>query len=245
MRDEAILTPGTVNQYLVDNMYCHSWSIVSSQDYIMKRLPMHTSYKRTPTGYNHVTTPIPYWMSPTMTISDLDDSQRILDCREPVAITVAAKSNPGQRMQAWRVHSLSRNTVIDLDISRNAPYQLRAAQARIFEEYDYRGPVKGSEAKGLSRFFMTIGKDDYVRRGWFFKETLMHAWRRSKLIYCYVFKCPIPGVDFADFMLAVRAFKSNGKFRQTVKALIDNPDNAVDEINTLKAMLTLAKGMGK
>lgn len=69
-------------------------------------------------------------------------------------------------------HLLTSTEILSAPMTnKNATYAARSVQAHVVKVEGYTGPIKGGEARAMSRFLTEIGKPDHVRRCWFMRET--------------------------------------------------------------------------
>lgn len=135
--------------------------------------------------------------------------------------------------------------------NKNATVTARILQADAAKEAGYTGPIKGGEARAMSRFLTELGKPDHVRRCWFMRETEYKrypgtTWEqtltRSRLQGpIYVFKPLVEGFSFQQFMQIVRMYKPGmkGGCRAAIRKAMASPDMEAD-LEILNTLDTLA-----
>ncbi len=145
----------------------------------------------------------------------------------------------------------------DLTVANSDP-QSRVEQAAEFKAAGYGGPVGGGEARALKNLFTELGQPELIKRGWAqvdayaMRKPSRWAMRQAKwsnqqppapkkvatvrLQHCFLFKSPIDGVPFTQFIKLARMYKDDsGKLKVAVKALLANPE-AHKEIESLNAL---------
>lgn len=135
--------------------------------------------------------------------------------------------------------------------NKNATVTARTLQANVAKEAGYTGPIKGGEARAMSRFLTELGKPDHVRRCWFMRDTERvrfagTAWERKWTSTrlqgpIYVFKPLVEGFSFTQFMQIVRMYKPGvkGGCRAAIRKAMLSPDMAAD-LEMLNTLDTLA-----
>lgn len=135
--------------------------------------------------------------------------------------------------------------------NKNATIKARTLQANAAKKAGYTGPIKGGEARAMSRFLTELGKPDHVRRCWFMRETeytrypgtpYEHKLTRTRLQGpIYVFKPLVEGFSFTQFMQIVRMYKPGvkGGCRAAIRKAMSSPDMAAD-LDMLNTLDTLA-----
>ena len=152
----------------------------------------------------------------------------------------------------WRYLTETEFLTMELN-SKKHSRKLREHQAELATKHGFQGPIKGGEARALSRFLRSIGKEDCVRRLWIMKSIERKkwpgtAWERVWFADTlkgpvYAFKPFLDGYSFEDFMRVFRMMRPGCKdARKAIKEAMTNP-TIKEDLEMLSVFDTLA-GMG-
>lgn len=133
--------------------------------------------------------------------------------------------------------------------SSNSRYQVRTKQAEILEKEGYDGPVKGGEVIALRNLLTKLGKPDLIVRGWQIVRKSHPRWSWVVRITLkgpvYLFKSPIPGLNFQDFIMLARMYKDGKNLKHAVTQLLGRiPEELKNEAETFRTVDVLA-GLGE
>jgi hypothetical protein len=131
--------------------------------------------------------------------------------------------------------------------SENSTQLARRRQAELLKAAGYHGPIQAGEVKALKNLLGKLGKLDHVVHGWILKEAPNRYRRMQGYLHgpCYLFKSPIPGLDFKDFIMLARMYRDGESLKNAVGKLLKRvPAELKTEAETFRTLDVLA-GLGE
>lgn len=133
----------------------------------------------------------------------------------------------------WRYLTETEFLAMELN-SKKHDRQIREHQAELAQKHGFKGPIKGGEARALSRFLRSVGKEDCIRRLWLYKTVERvkwpgtaweRRWKRQTLHGpVYAFKPFLDGYSFEDFMRVYRMMRPGCKdAHKAIREAMANP----------------------
>lgn len=157
---------------------------------------------------------------------------------------------PEDDLSQWRILSADEFLRMELK-SKDHSFRLRSHQADLAKEQGFCGPIKGGEARALSRFLRAIGKDDCVRRLWLWRKwekvrwpgtAWERKWHGEHLTGpLYAFRPFLDGYSFDDFMRVFRMMRPGCKdARKAIREAMANP-NMKEDLEMLSVFDTMSE----
>lgn len=130
---------------------------------------------------------------------------------------------------------------------QNSTQHARRVQAHLFKTHGYEGPVQAGEVIALKNLMAKLGKQDHIVYGWRLITTKDAYFREVTRMKGpnYLFKSPIKGLDFKDFIMLARMYRDGKGLKDAVNALLKRvPSELKHEAETFRTIDVLA-GLGE